>query len=910
MKKLLLCLCGISVMLSSCVALEAYPPNIALERDCIDPELDYDTRYGWQYTAKVVPPVTDWRFQLDPDDVGQAQAWYAIDADLSAWDTSAPGLAWEEQGYEDYDGIAWYSASFAPKDFWDTFYLGLADVDDDATLWVNGVETDWRLIADANTQVIALPVEPVTITIRVVDEGGFGGIKTPVNVGRTPFDVLTDSEYVRWLAAQNPDWPMPGWARDAYYAWAFTGQFRSDHEALLTTEGSVAPWGAAPTVALLLRDRNTGELLQPQPEMSLLDEVLPIPKARWNSAGLDFDTTLITDFNEFRVNWEVGIQNPTDAPIEADLIAVVRPFRIHRDMYRIHGIAFDRGNRIWVNGDQPYMQFSATPDAVLTGAYGEVIESLAAGTFSGADKLECAAQYDGSAAAVFALDIAPGERYDLNLVFPNKAAAPFPASSAGSLVPDTGYFVARDLDLQAIQIPDEFVWNGYRASYGFLQIAADDEGIRPGPGEHNAIWIRDLAYIGEALLANNSNLINDYLSVVFELQTAEGLVPPVILQANGQLLPRPDTEEWDSQGQAIFLIAETYRYQQDITLLEAYYDNVLRAAQFIQQLRTQTVDNPVETRGLLPPSLSAEDLGPDTYHHYWDDYWSVAGLEDAAFIATTLGHTDDAAWMLAEADALRTAIHDSVTAVMGPEPAYIPGAPENIESSAMARGTGPSMFPAKIWEWDDPLLERSFDEYHQRWINPANGGYVHIYGQYWPYGGLGLARNYLRLGRQDVVHQILGWTLTHQTIPGTFVWAEQVSPEQGGISGGDMPHAWAMANYMMLIREMLVLRDGDTLEVFAGVPPSWLEAGKEIRLNGLTTAYGPIEASIDSTLTIVEDDWTGTLDVSLGSAAPPNGFRWRLQQLPDRVISDQDVILDGEWLYIPSGGAEFQLVYE
>jgi hypothetical protein len=95
--------------------------------------------------------------------------------------------------------------------------------------------------------------------------------------------------------------------------------------------------------------------------------------------------------------------------------------------------------------------------------------------------------------------------------------------------------------------------------------------------------------------------------------------------------------------------------------------------------------------GLLSPSKSAEDLGPSDQHYYWDNFWAVVGLEEAAYAAREPGNTEDAAWMEGEAEALRESIVESVEAVMGPGAAYVPGAVEEVESSAMARGTVPAL---------------------------------------------------------------------------------------------------------------------------------------------------------------------------------------------------------------------------
>ena len=84
-----------------------------------------------------------------------------------------------------------------------------------------------------------------------------------------------------------------------------------------------------------------------------------------------------------------------------------------------------------------------------------------------------------------------------------------------------------------------------------------------------------------------------------------------------------------------------------------------------------------------------------------------------------------------------------------------------IGGSAMARGSVPALWPYRVFSPDMPLIAHAFDHYHQTWIDPYNGAYLHIQNQFWPLGGLELAHAYLRLGREDALHQILGWTLSN-----------------------------------------------------------------------------------------------------------------------------------------------------
>ena len=261
--------------------------------------------------------------------------------------------------------------------------------------------------------------------------------------------------------------------------------------------------------------------------------------------------------------------------------------------------------------------------------------------------------------------------------------------------------------------------------------------------------------------------------------------------------------------------------------------------------------------------------------------------------------------MAAEADALRAALRTSIRAVMGPDPAYIPNGPEDLDSSAMARGSTNALYPVEVFSPADPLIARSFATYYEKWIAPQDGGYTHLYGQLWPYGGLGLARAYLRLGHQDIVHEILGWTVQNQTLPGTFAWAEQVNPSTGGISGGDMPHAWAASSFVTLLGEMLLLHDWNGLELFAGVPGSWLLGEKTVALRDAPTPFGPVTATLQGNLSQFTPAWIGEVILTVQpTAAPPAGYRWRLPHLPSRIEGDNTITFDESgWLYIsPAGG--------
>ncbi|MCP4424175.1 MAG: hypothetical protein GY803_06770, partial [Chloroflexi bacterium] len=221
------------------------PPPAIFQTDCALP-------------LETIQPAASWRFQSDPDNLGLDEGWFVADFDDAQWEQSAPGIPWEQHGHDGYDGIGWYRAAYQIPADWEQAYLGTVQVDDAAQMWINGQETPFNTLIKLPE---GLPADLlVQISYRIDDFGGYGGIKAPVWVGRTPQAALSGGDYGRYLAASHPNWPLPGWTRGAYHAWTFTGAPAAANEALITSKAAVAPWAEAPIVEWWFLT-NDGELL-------------------------------------------------------------------------------------------------------------------------------------------------------------------------------------------------------------------------------------------------------------------------------------------------------------------------------------------------------------------------------------------------------------------------------------------------------------------------------------------------------------------------------------------------------------------------------------------------------------------------------------------------------------------------
>jgi hypothetical protein len=129
-----------------------------------------------------------WRFQPDPDSSGSDRKFSSRDVDDAAWPMLNAGLPWEEQGFVEMEGTAWYRrwvdipADWKDKPAW----LVIAGVDDAATLYVNGAVVNSfgrRPAFSVHLLPIIVPLQSVLkpgernlIALSVDDWGAGGGL--------------------------------------------------------------------------------------------------------------------------------------------------------------------------------------------------------------------------------------------------------------------------------------------------------------------------------------------------------------------------------------------------------------------------------------------------------------------------------------------------------------------------------------------------------------------------------------------------------------------------------------------------------------------------------------------------------------------------------------------------------------
>lgn len=153
----------------------------------------------------------EWLFRADSSRIGIEERWYQETADRSLWQRVRVPRFWEGYpGLANYDGWGWYARTFRIENIAEPLSLHFAGVDDDAVVWVNGIEVGSH---EGYSDPFALDVGKALkagenlVVVLVKDYAGGGGIYKPVTLIETSkLDELLKSPFFGTPARQSADW--------------------------------------------------------------------------------------------------------------------------------------------------------------------------------------------------------------------------------------------------------------------------------------------------------------------------------------------------------------------------------------------------------------------------------------------------------------------------------------------------------------------------------------------------------------------------------------------------------------------------------------------------------------------------------------------------------------------------------
>ncbi|MFO1468263.1 MAG: discoidin domain-containing protein [Steroidobacteraceae bacterium] len=651
-----------------------------------------------------------------------------------------------------------------------------------------------------------------------------------------PFDFSRSLDaFWHGIAQREPRGMLPRWLVREQSLWTPSGIPDGTHCALMNEDGLVEPAPGSFTLEPFLKV--AGKLhgwAEVQAEPALRDGWQPVPSVSWSGEGwrLRIECDSLRDGTP-RLRY--ALANTGRQPLAARLFVVLRPFQVtppwqsFRQMggvSRIQSLEL-RGSRVLVNGGASLESSRPPAFGALGFDEGLIVASLARDALPPRTKVEDAFGF-ASGALAFDLEVGTDETQAVEISC--LAAGAEPASATPAAAPDA---VAVDW---ASWLPVT-QWSaagwGAQAVQASLTAAAhvlvtrDGPALQPGARRYTRSWIRDGAMMSAALLRLGCREpVAEFIRWYAPFQRTDGFVPCCVDRQGPDWLV-----EHDSHAQLIALIADHHAFSGADALLTAHWEHIEKAVACIERLLDDT--------GLLPLSASHEGYLAQPVHAFWDDFWALRGLGDAAYLARRQGLDRQAQrWERLRtrlAAALWRAIEDTC-ARRGLS--YQPGSIEwaDFDPTATANALTLLDVPAGL---DRARLERTFDQYLADWRAKRSGAIPSA--NYTPYE-IRIIGALVRLGRRADALELLRFFLDDRRPRAWNQWPEIAWRDvRAPAHVGDVPHTWIAAEYVLALRSLIAYeREQDrTLFIGAGLSGDWLD-GEGVRVESMPTLYGPL----------------------------------------------------------------------
>jgi hypothetical protein len=762
---------------------------------------------------------------------------------------------------------------------WDSARL---DAGDSSGRW-HSLAKDLEPPADSSLLAAREPVITKKLRIKI---GAVPG--KPLMIRRLrllpPDRTMTPQRRYEVAASRTHGALFPLMVRNQQVYWTVVGIPAGRQKSIFDEFGNLEAWKGAPLVQPLWRDadRVVHAAHGGTPAQTLREGWMPMPAVQWEpepDLSMRSEAIAVEQSGQPVTLVRYQLQNDGTRRIAGELVLLVRPMQINPSwqsggispIYEtaLEGPANDTSLR--VNGRVLLRSLTPVPSRGTsnfgTQGEGELTQWVVWGGLPTALK---ARDYDGLAAAYlrYPIRLAPGESRSVVLAFPlgtkrfdartgklpeappiDRGALMGASDDAGAAFDALASQVAQQWDERAghvgLVLPDLSLVQMLRAQIAYILINQTGPAMQPGPRNYNRSFIRDGAAAAEALLRLGlAGKARDYLRWYTDHAVRDnGLVSPILNDDGSNSTGFGADLEYDAQGQWVSLVADIARLDGGTQTVREYLPKVRLALRFMQQLRERTLvpgyradhEAPERFRGIIAPSISHEGYSVPT-HSYWDDYWSLKGWHDGAWLAASWGDAAMETSARAQYALLRESVAASVRATIAWKGSTtIPASADlgDIDPTSVSIALDPcgqqDLLPPDA-------LERTFDFYldgvRQRSVP----------GSQWRFSPYELRNvlSFVRLNRPNDAVEVLDSVMRYRRPLGWQMFAEVVDSRLRHTAYlGDMPHTWIGTEYVRAILGMLMHEADTHLELLPGAPPAWL-TGIGISVTGLPTAFGPL----------------------------------------------------------------------
>jgi hypothetical protein len=719
--------------------------------------------------------------------------------------------------------------------------------------------------ADADRSYVPLPGTEsrfLRLALRKSHAGGEFGI-TSVAVKRFDF-ARSVAAFFENVARDAPRGCYPRYLCREQSYWTPVGLPDGETCALLNEEGMIeVDKGAFSVEPFLFTDGRLVTWADVDVTQELERGFLPIPSSVWRAGGFVLRTTAYATHSAKGpvLYIRYRIENTTAVSKPMRLFAAVRPFQVTPPWQSYHGLGGVSAIRelqgsprcVRVNSLRTVIPLSrAAAFGAAAFEQGSITDSLCGGELPRRSGVKDDFGY-ASGALQFDIDLGPSAMRDIHLAIPFGEVA--------SDAEQERWFIEEELVAERelrnavalwesklggveIRLPDpaQDYADSMKTATAHILIHRHGAALQPGPRRYTRSWIRDAATMAAALLRMGClDEAVEFIRWYGRYQAPDGSVPCCVDDSGVDWLV-----EHDSHGEFVFTVMDCFRFTGDRTFLEEMWPSVVRAVERIEALRATRLTAEYRAPdkraryGLLPESASHEGYLAHPVHAYWDDFWAVRALDDAAEIAATLRHDEAARRFRMSCESFHEALYRSIDTTMAERQIeYVPGSVEWADFDPAATANAITLL-GELERLPQAAIRRTFDQYMEG-LRRRRGNEID-WANYTPYE-IRIIGAFVRLGWRDVAHELAEFFLADRRPPRWNQWPEIAWRDPRSPAHiGDVPHSWIGAEWVLAIRSMLAYeRTADnSLVLCAGVPESWLAGGQEVGVRNLPTYFGSL----------------------------------------------------------------------
>jgi hypothetical protein len=682
---------------------------------------------------------------------------------------------------------------------------------------------------------------------------------------------LTPNDFLIYTAKNSPVGNYPRYFLEQASYWTITGVNNDVKEALINEDGMVevdkAQFSIEPMIKVgdSLYNWSNVKTSQSLGCSGDKDEFSFMPTVSWHCKDLEFVTSITASGEANRnstLNINYSFKNLSNKPADFEFYLLVRPFQVNPyyqflnlagGVGKIHSLKDEEGKYIAVDNKVIISQKAYDSFGACNFEEANIVDLLRTGKMP---NQKSTIDKNGLANGIikYSLHLRAGESINFSLEVPfygKKSVEEKLASGYVFVDPNkANEFWKSKVGHIKFNLPKsaDRIVNTYKSNLAYILVNRDKAGIQPGSRSYERSWIRDGALTSSALLksgivAEVKDFINWYADHLYE----NGKVPCVVDFRGPDPVP-----ENDSHGEFIYLIREYFNFTKDTTFLRSKNTNVLKAVEYIELLIAERYsdhfklgnDSVRAYYGLLPESISHEGYSAKPMHSYWDDFFTMKGLKDAAEIQKILGEIENYERLVKVRDTFKENLYSSLQLAMKTRKVnYIPGCVELGDFDATS--TTIALTPCnELNNLPKPQVYNTFDKYYEFFKNRRDGKISWI--NYTPYENR-LIGSFIMLDQPERAHELIDFFLHDQRPQGWNHWAEVVWKDYrfpGFI--GDMPHTWVGSDFINAIRTMFVYENefDQSLVLAPALYQDWIDAPEGMSVENLPTYYGEISYSI------------------------------------------------------------------